>query len=169
MTLYDSNPVFSRVGELALCLCEQIQDPDNGVPDVCFCGVVPGDQAIGNYAGDCNDKCGMAWVRLVSVYPMSSVGVINPEPGNCGVGLGVDIEMGIFRCISVGDEQGNLPSPAELLEATQLQIADALVMHKAVRCCTAIPSKEAIIGPYTPVGPLGGLVGGTVQVSMGTE
>ena len=169
MTLYDSNPVFSRVGELAECLCAQIQDPENGVPDVCFCGIVPGEQAIGNYAGDCKNKCGMAWVRLVSLYPMASIGQIDSTPGNCGVGVGIDVEMGIFRCISIGDEQGNLPSPAELLEATQLQIADALVMRKAVYCCDAIPSKEVILANYTPVGPLGGLVGGTFRVSMGTE
>ena len=169
MTLYDDNPVFNRLGELAVCLCEQIQDPENGVPDVCFCGIVPGEQAIGNYAGDCKNKCGMAWVRLVSLYPMASIGAIDQTPGNCGVGVGIDVEMGVFRCISIGDEQGNLPSPAELLEATQLQIADALIMRKAVLCCDAIPSKEAILANYTPVGPLGGLVGGTMQVSMGTE
>jgi hypothetical protein len=38
-----------------------------------------------------------------------------------------------------------------------------------VLCCDAIPSKEAILAVYTPTGPLGGLVGGTMQVSMGTE
>lgn len=105
MTLYDDNAVFNRVGELAECLCAQIQDPENGVPDVCFCGVVPGDQAIGNYAGDCTEKCGMAWVRLVSLYPMGSLGTIDRTPGNCGVGLGIDVEMGIFRCISIGDSE----------------------------------------------------------------
>lgn len=169
MTLYDSNPVFNRVGELAECLCAQIADPVNGVPDVCFCGIVPGEQAIGNYAGDCKTKCGMAWVRLAGLYPMASIGVIDPSPGNCGAGLGIDVELGILRCISVGDESGNLPSPVELLESTQLQIADALVMHKAIRCCDAIPSKEAIIANYTPTGPLGGLVGGTLVVSMGVD
>ena len=169
MTLYDSNPVFSRVGELAECLCAQIQDPENGVPDVCFCGIVPGEQAVGNYAGDCNTVCGMAWVRLVGMYPMSAIGVPDSTAGNCGVGVGIDVEMGILRCISIGGEDGSLPSPVEMLEATQLQIADALIMRKAVLCCDAIPSKEAILAVYTPTGPLGGLVGGTMQVSMGTE
>jgi hypothetical protein len=169
VTLYDNNAVFTRVGELALCLCSQIADPENGVPDVCFCGLVPGEQAIANYAGDCKDKCGMAWVRLISMYPMASIGIPDATPGNCGVGVGIDVEMGILRCISVGDEVGNLPSPGELLEATQLQIADAMVMRKAVYCCDAIPSKEAILATYTPNGPLGGLVGGTMIVSMGTE
>jgi hypothetical protein len=169
MTLYDSNPVFDRLGELAECLCAQIQDPENGVPDVCFCGVVPGDQAVANYAGDCNDVCGMAWVRLVQMYPMAVIGQADATPGNCGVGVGIDVEVGILRCIEFGDEQGNLPPPAVLLAATQLQIADALVMRKAIYCCDAIPSKEAIVTPYAPTGPLGGLVGGMMTVSMGTE
>lgn len=169
MTLFDSNPVFNRIGELAECLCAQIQDPDNGVPDVCFCGIVPGDQAVGDYAGDCNTKCGMAWVRLAGMYPMAILGTPDATPGNCGVGVGIDVEMGIMRCIDFGDEQGNMPPPADLLAATQLQIADALIMRKALFCCDAIPAKEAIMSAYTPVGPLGGLVGGTILVSMGTE
>lgn len=169
MTLYDDNVVFNRLGELAECLCAQIQDPENGVPDVCFCGIVPGDQAVGNYSGDCDDVCGMAWVRLVQMYPMAVIGSPDENPGNCGTGLGIDVELGIMRCISVGDEQGNLPSPAELLEATQLQIADAMIMRKAIWCCDAIPTKDVLVTTYTPAGPLGGLVGGTLNISMGTE
>ena len=169
MTLYESNRVFDRVGELSECLCAQILDPENGVPDVCYCGIVPGEQAIGNYAGDCKTKCGMAWVRLAGLYPMAAIGQPSIQPGNCGTGLGIDVEMGILRCIEVGDEQGNMISPEEMLAATQLQIADALVMHKAVLCCEAIPSKEAMLSTYTPVGPNGGLVGGIILVSMGTE
>lgn len=170
MTLYDSNPVFDRVSDLAACLCAQIADPENGVPDVCFCGIMPGDQAVGDYGGDCKVACGLAWVRLVSLYPMAVIGAPDPTPGNCGVGVGIDVEMGIMRCISIGnDVTGELPSAAELLEAAQLQFADALVMRKALFCCDAIPTKEGIMTVYTPAGPMGGLVGGTVTVSLGTE
>lgn len=169
MTLFDDNVVYDRLSALAACLCGQIQDPVNGVPDVCFCGIVPGDQAVGNYAGDCKDVCGMAWVRLVQMYPMVSIGSPDVTPGNCGTGIGIDVELGILRCITVGDEQGNLPTAAELLAATQLQIADALIMRKAVQCCDAVPWKDTIVTTYTPSGPLGGLVGGMLNVSMGTE
>lgn len=167
-TLLDSNLVFTRLSALATCLCAQITDPVNGVPDVCFCGIVPGEQATALYAdGDCADRCGMAWVRLVSLYPSVSIGVLDPTPGNCGSSIGVDVELGIMRCISVGDERGNPPTPDELLAATQLQIADSLVMQRAVLCCDAIPPSEVILSNYTPLGPAGGLVGGMWTLSMG--
>lgn len=166
MTLYDDNLVYDRLTLLAACLCAQIQDPENGVPDVCFCGIVPGDAAVGQYAGDCSVKCGMAWVRMVNLYPSQGVGQATMVPGNCGRAIGIDVELGIMRCISVGDERGNLPSPAELLAATQLQIADALIMHKAVYCCDALPKQDVIVGEYTPLGPEGGLVGGSILISV---
>jgi hypothetical protein len=166
--LVDSNPLYDRVTDLAACLCSAIQNPANGVPDVCFCGIVPGEAVTALYTGgNCKDKCGMAWVRVVSIYPMTQVGAPDLTPGNCGAGVGADVELGIFRCISIGDETGAPTTPAELLAAAQLQIADSLVMQQAVYCCAAIPPKEVIMSAYTPLGPAGGLVGGTWALSMG--
>lgn len=167
MTLIDENPIYDRLSALASCLCAEILNPDNGVPDVCFCGIVPGEGVPAEYAGDCNTKCGIAWVRLVSVYPSNQVGVLITEPGNCAFGLGIDIEMGMLRCIEVGGEDGSPPSAAELLAASQLQVADALLMQRALYCCTAIPQKEVILGTYQSLGPEGGLVGGAYSISMG--
>jgi len=161
-----SNPAFGRLAALATCLCAQIQDPLNGVPDVCFCGIVPGEAALGDYAGDCDVKCGMAWVRMVTIYPSNSVGAALLEPGNCKHGMGMDVEMGMLRCISAGDSLGNPPSPEELLAASELQIADALVMHRAVYCCDTIPPRDVILGQYQTIGPSGGLVGGFFNMSM---
>jgi len=163
---YPPNAVFERLTALATCLCAEIQDPANGVPDVCFCGIVPGEAALGEYAGDCDTKCGMAWIRLVSVYPSNAVGVTVSTAGNCAHGLGMNVEMGMMRCISVGDDQGNGPTPAELLDASELQIADALLMHRALYCCDAIPGRDVILGPYQSLGPQGGLIGGSYGISM---
>ena len=162
-----TNPVYERLSALATCLCAEIENPEWGVPDVCFCGVVPGEPGLGQYAGDCTTKCGAGWVRLVSVYPANSVGVLNTQPGNCSHGLGIDVEIGIIRCISVGDEQGNPPPPSELLAAAELQIADAMLMHRAVYCCDAIHPGDVILGQYQSLGPEGGLVGGSYFMSMG--
>jgi hypothetical protein len=161
------NAAFERLTALATCLCAEIQDPVNGVPDVCFCGVVPGEVASGAYAGDCNDKCGMAWVRMASIYPSNSVGAAVTTPGNCAYGMGMDVEMGITRCMSVGDEQGNPPPAAEMLAAAELQMADAYIMQRALYCCDAIPAKDVILGLYQPLGPEGGLIGGLFTMSMG--
>lgn len=161
-----SNPIFERLAALATCLCAEILNPDWGVPDVCFCGIVPGEAALGDYAGDCDTKCGMAWVRLSSIYPSNAVGVMLTEPGNCAFGLGIDGEIGIMRCIPVGDAMGNPPTPDEMLAAAELQVTDALIMQRAMFCCDAIPQRDVILGQYQTLGPDGGLVGGSFPFSM---
>jgi len=161
------NGVMARLEALAACLCAQIEDPDNGVPKVCYCGVVPGDQPPAAYAGDCKVACGMAWVRLATLYPATGVGVADSRPSRCTPALGIDVEVGILRCMSVGDERGNLPSAREQRDAVDLQMADSVVMLKALLCCEAFDSDVVIVGQYQPLGPQGGLVGGMFQASMG--
>ncbi len=160
------NPLAARVQALAACLCAEIQDPENGVPDVCFCGVIPGDAAVAQYAGNCKDKCGMAWVRLASAYPANAPGIILTEASTCTTGMGADIEIGMLRCMTVGDERGNMPSPQEQTDAFELQMADLMVMWKAILCCNAFPGKDILLSQYQPAGPEGGLVGGTFTISI---
>jgi len=159
-----SNRVHTLLEAIASCLCAQIVA--DGLPPTCFCGVVPGDAAVGNYAGDCEEACGMAWVRLVTAYPASAVGTPNIEAGNCNAGLGLEVEVGIMRCISIGDEQGNPPPPEEMLAAAELQTDDMFAMMRAITCCPSIPSKDFILSAYTPMGPLGGVVGGTYTIAL---
>lgn len=156
-----TNLVFDRLTDLAACLCAQIEK--DGGPEPCFCGVIPGDAAVGDYAGDCDEKCGMAWVRLVAAYPATGVGVADETAGNCSASLGFDVEVGILRCIPIHDD-GSPLTPEEATDATTLQVADMLTMWRAITCCEAITSKDYILGGYAPMGPLGGLVGGGFQI-----
>lgn len=155
--------LFDMLVELADCLCAQIVV--DGLPEPCFCGVVPGDQIALEYAGDCDPLCGMAWVRLGGLYAASTVGVASTLPGNCGTQSGVDIELGVVRCVSVGSDDGSPPTPEELFASTELQMADAIAMQRAIVCCPALDTSSVIVGIYTPVGPEGGVVGGTITVS----
>jgi len=154
--------ITTLLTDLATCLCAQIISDD--LPPVCFCGVVPGEQVALDYAGDCEDACGMAWVRLATSYPSVTIGAASARPGNCGLGLGVDVEMGIVRCISVGQVDGQPPSPAELSAAAVLQQADMMALWRSIACCRN--SKDWMIGAYTPYGPEGGTVGGTLTASI---
>lgn len=166
MTLL-TNSVFSLMAELATCLCAQISDPENQLPAVCFCGLVPGEAPSLEYTGDCENACGMAWVRLATTYPATGPGQASEQPGNCSSLMNVDIEMGIVRCADVGDDFGNPPSPETLLAETQLQVADMLAMQRAILCCDALDPRDAVVGPYIATsGPDGGLVGGTITVSV---
>ena len=155
------------INDLTDCLCTQISE--SGLPDVCFCGLVPGEVASQEYSGDCNDACGMAWVRISAMYPSSQVGVPGETVGNCDKGLGADLEIGIMRCMSSGQPDGGPPSPKELAEAVALQTLDALAMRAAVVCCPSLGEHDYILGPYTPLGPEGGLVGGIWSLSVGSD
>jgi hypothetical protein len=73
------------------------------------------------------------------------------------------VELGIMRCLDVGDGT-EPPSPAVLAAATVLQVADMMAMWRAIMCCRQ--SKDWIVGQYVPNGPTGGLVGGTVPVAI---
>lgn len=148
---------------LASCLCEQIQTDESPAP--CFCGVIPGDSAIQEYAGDCDgDGCGMAWVRLVTSYPSATVGQAVTTQGNCGANIGADVEIGIMRCISAEE----VPNEAELLESFDQQMKDMETMRRALLCCSTLNSKDFILGSYRPTGPIGGLVGGTWTIYLAT-
>ena len=146
---------------LAGCLCAQIEA--DGSPQPCFCGVVPGEAAVAQYAGDCDTRDGMAWVRLTTGYPSVSVGQIDQRVGNCKSGTGFDVEVGILRAFPVEEEA---PTDAELLAAFDQQMKDMLTMRRAIECCDAISSKDFILGSYRPSGPLGGLVGGIWNVML---
>jgi hypothetical protein len=163
--LPQTSSALAVLTDLAACLCDEIDA--SGLPGTCFCGVVPGDAAAQDYAGNCKDgKCGMAWVRLLGAYPASGVAAQDQTPGNCGAGIGADIEVGIMRCMIVGDAQGNPPTPTQLLDTTALQMADAEAMRRAILCCSTIPNHDMLLGTYTPLGPNGGLVGGVWSLSV---
>lgn len=163
MTIAPAPPrtVFSTLTDLATCLCSQIVV--DGLPDVCFCGVIPGEAASAMYTGDCTKKCGMAWVRLMSAYPAAGVGIPSEQVGNCGSGMGYDVEVGMLRCTPIG-EATTPPTPGQLLGAAELQHADMMVIRKAIACCPG--STDWRLSTYAPMGPGGGLVGGFWVVTM---
>jgi hypothetical protein len=158
-------PYESRVSQvlddLAVCLCAQIEI--DGLPPTCFCGVMPGAEVALDYAGDCEVRCGMAWVRMIAAYPSTSVGAAAERPGNCSAGVGIDIEMGIVRCLDVGDG-GQPPSPDAMAGSARLQSADMMAMWRAVVCCNG--SNDWMMGQYQPYGPEGALVGGMFQIAV---
>jgi hypothetical protein len=156
--------VSDVLANLAACLCAQIRD--DGLPEPCFCGVMPGDRIPFDYVGNCDDQDGMAWARLITAYPASGVGRVNTEVRNCSAGIGVDIELGILRTSPVMQEDGEPPEEAAQLASSQLQVADMYAMFKAVQCCFAGEDVDYILGAYRGFGPEGYAVGGTITVMV---
>jgi hypothetical protein len=158
--VFTPNRIQDILDNLAICLCSQLLD-DN-LPEVCFCGIMPGEDVPVD-PGDCAGGCGQAWVRLATAYPSVAIGQPAQAPGNCTMGIGIEIEMGVVRCFDVGDGQ-TPPEPQELARAGRLQVADMLAMWRAVACCNS--AKDFILGQYIPIGPQGGVVGGTLPLAI---
>jgi hypothetical protein len=156
---------FDRLVLLRDCLCQQIVT--DGSPPVCFCEVVPGDGAVAEYF-NCTPTCtGMAWVRLSSSYPATSVGTPDTNVGNCGKERGMEVELGILRCVpSLATRDGRPVPAAAVNEAAAQQMLDMETLFRAVECCTTLNGKDFIVGTYTPLGPEGAVLGGVLSVAM---
>lgn len=150
--------IWPLLTELASCLCQQITD--SGLPEPCFCAILPGAEVAFDYCEPCEGgACGQAWVRLDSLYPSA----VFPAPdveGTCASLLAISVQVGIVRCAPVAGDDGGPPGLADQLDTAQLQVADALAIRRAVLCCGLSLHREHALGPYQPVGPLGGCVGG---------
>jgi hypothetical protein len=156
--LIDDQGVWPNLLALRDCLCEEIAK--SGLPEVCYCDVMPGALAPFDFADD-----GQAWVRLVNAFPS----LIFPNQStdlraSCAAPLAYVIEVGIVRCAPRYDGAGHPPSQAEEFEATRIQMADMAAMRRAIQCC--LNRKDAVLGIYTPIGPDEGGIGGTWQVTI---
>lgn len=166
MTILDPHPehpivlplptVITTVAALVDCLCEELTVSGGG--PVCWCGAYPGASVSWEYCsgGECtNGACGMAWVRPAAVFPYDSFPIPSLDP-RCERPLAWAIEVGVLRCMPQPDD-GELLPPDEMLTVTMTTMLDARAIHTAIKCCDGV---EAAVEQYTPVGPLGGCVGG---------
>lgn len=146
--------------DLASCLCAGVHSA--GLPEPCFCGVMPGDAVALDYCQECDGgRCGVAWVRLVAITSQSQ----SLDPGNTCVVLPVaTVEVGIGRCAPMPGSDGSPPSEAEMLGATQTQVVEAAVMRDAITCCA--DDYDVVLGSYTPMGPNGGCLGGVWSLTV---
>lgn len=153
--------------EIAACLCAQIETDER--PKPCFCGVVPGAAVVANFMPDCfnNEDLptdGMAWVRLAAAYPAFQPGIVVENPAEASVaGLGFDIEVGILRSIPLPTEGLD---EAQSADAVTSQMDDMITIRKAIMCCVALERADFLLNSYTPVGPIGGVVGGAFTVMV---
>lgn len=143
----------------ALAGCIETTFTEDQRPPLCFNGVITGDGMTAAWVDGCDDTCGMTWVRLVNIYPADSPGQQNLRPANCSNGLGAEFEIGVLRCTPV-DAADAEEEEVDALQTTSNVLADMISLRKAILCCTEFPKNEAILGNWTPMGPLGGLVGG---------
>lgn len=156
----EDDTIWPLMVMLQQCLCETLTIRGL-MPGDCFCGVVPGDQAIQDFG------TGMAWVRLANTYPTTEFPTIETAlRGNCTASLAATLEVGVMQCAPSLTIGGAAPTQAQQFEATRLQMATMRAMHQAIVCCGI---EEKVLGQYEPKGPQGALVGGTWLVDVLVE
>jgi len=148
------NPIHPILFNLVDCLCTELTE--NGAGPTCWCGIYPGAAVSLEYCNPCgNDACGMGWVRVMGTTPSDTFPVPTLDP-TCRKELAWMVEVGAARCIPV-PEDGEIPSPAEMLEVAVGQMQDQWAIYRALMCCGA-PS--VVTQQWLPIGPDGGCVGG---------
>jgi len=162
--------VYPTMVALSACLCAEITA--SGLPEPCFCGLLPGSTVSLDFcgAGKCDGECGgQAWVRPGEMF--TSVAFPSPDTAlqNCNSPLAFRLEVGIARCLPMGRNNpvgGYIPPTLdEQLAATRLQMADAAAMRRAIQCCMAANENlDYVLETYSPLPPQGGCGGGTWTV-----
>lgn len=136
---------------------------DHISPDPITVDIIPGDQAI------IDDCCpGYSWVRVVRAYP--SISFPTPVTGRIDCpppSFAADIEIGIVRCASVPDANGNPPTAADLLTDARIVGVDRSILFQAITCvAVADLGRDLRLGSWVPMSTLGGCMGGAVTVTV---
>ena len=150
------------LAELSACLCAELGET---VP--CFCGVIVGNDIPLEYAGECEEECGAAYVRLVNAFPSINFPQQDTASG-CTSLMAYTISVGVVRCAPVGDDRGNPPTPEEVQKLTDQLLSDMHAIRRAVRCCLAdkFEDVEYLLGQYVPLPSQGGVAGGEMTLTI---
>lgn len=104
---------------------------------------------------DCCD--GQLWSRVIQVSPHVTNGTRSAAGPPCGVDYWIaTVALGVIRCAYSLNEDGTVPSPAQITSDGQQMLDDMVVLQQVVLCN---PNTWEIQG-WTPSGPLGGCHGG---------
>lgn len=144
----------------------QVEINKLGPDRICSIGKQPGDSVVLDYI-----ECGaMAWVRLVDTVPSINGSSYDITPDSCVWGKAHQMEMGLFRKSPLPTEtlgELQMPTEEELTAAADAQYDDMEAMDRAIM--NARKELELLQGTYTPVGPVGGALGGTWAFTLAQE
>ena len=127
--------------------------------------VYPGVGVVPDYGFQSEEGGGMGWVRLVSVNPTITYPNADVRVKHCGrYEFAYIIEVGLLRpAPMIQDNDVNelvIPTDEENFDASMQLFDDIHYMHEAIVRLQGDYS-DVIPGSWTPIGPEGGLVGGT--------
>jgi len=154
----DALPLAREV--LALLEAELLSSPGGRVGAALL---VPGAALVMDYCGAPGD-CGMAFVRVDSIFPSSRFPQPDSTPNTCGTMTAVRLQVGVLRCLPVLDEAGNPPTAIEQDEAVRVQMGDYAAIRRVVEC--RLGQADYLFGAYAPIGPMGDCGGGAVMLTV---
>jgi len=152
-----------------LLACAETELERSGLPPT-ISAIVPGQLAINDYAGD-GKNCDEMVVNVVQAYPYQDF----PTPSDqasCTSPLAYEVQLTIFRCAAnpTGTRQApKPPTPAAQLESVRGHLADMQAMRRAIRCCMQNGERLYALRLFTPIGPTGGVIGGTWSFLVGGD
>ena len=162
--LVEDTSFYQHLIALSQCVCEQVEAAGL-MGDLCFCGLVGGDTRIA--AVGPNGE-GMAWVRLVEVYPSTTFPALTQAVNtSCTAPLVAGVEVGITTCAPQPRTSSGNITPEDWLNAVRKQMAGMQALRKAIECC--LPNEDKVLGQWTPIGPQGGEMGGFWRAWIGQE
>jgi hypothetical protein len=140
-----------------------------GTDDLCAMSLYPGEAAPLDYA-ECG---GMLWVRLITAYKTSTFPAADNGVNKCAqTTLALSLEIAVMRPAPIPDDFtggfADLPDDAEHTASTHSQLDDMEAMERAITKASKHLG-QTVVGSYTPVGPVGGTVGGSWQIVVGNE
>lgn len=153
--------VWPILVELKDCLCQELTNSEL-LPSDCFCGIVPGEEVPYDYGK------GMAWVRLTGANPSRTFPNTAVYTTGCGAPLAFGVEVGAIACIPGLSPTGGFPTAEVREEAARVQVTTMQAMRRAITCCLP-KGLEVVLQNYVPVGPEGGVVGGTWTAAISEE
>lgn len=173
MPLIEDRAIYPTMIDLAACLC--LETEAEGGPALCYCGVIAGELVLDFCGGDCGaGGCGgQAWVRLTSAFPSGTFPNPDALPTNCFSPIAYTLEVGIARCMPMGESGPNGYTPPSLdqqVDALRLQTADIAAMRRAIQCCFGKGDRDYILGQYDQATVNGGgCLGGVFTVTVWEE
>lgn len=161
--LVDDRVAWPVLSKMADCLCKEIAAA--GLPPTCICSPFPGEAIATDYVT--KDE-GMAWVRVSAVFPSANFPAQDQIARGCLMPLAVQLEVGSLFCAPVTEGRSNKPPrmPA-MFDSSRIQMAAMAAMLRAIECCLGREQQKGVsLGAYTPLGPEGGVVGGSWLVTV---
>lgn len=169
MSLANTDPLdlaFREAARLLTCLEERLEF----YAPTCRTFVAPGGPPAWDACGLVEDGSeGQAWVQLAQVFPSDSFPTQQTGPMRCPPsGYAAQLAVGVLRCAAIVDSEGRPPSSAALNADARKVARDRALVNEAIRCCyleDADPGTYTL-GAWTPLGPQGGCVGGSTQLTI---